>query len=210
MNGSRHKRMIGLSRKLRMPSILRSLAGILVAGTAAFAQPRLPRVVIETSLGSITAEIDSVRAPISAANFLKYVDAKAYDGGRFHRTVKPDNQPTNDVKIEVIQGGANRNPDRLRQPAIELERTSVTGLKHLDGSLSMARAGPNSATSDFFICIGAQPELDFAGKRNTDGQGFAAFGRVLSGMDIVRKIQQSPAEAQALKPEIAILSIRRS
>jgi peptidyl-prolyl cis-trans isomerase A (cyclophilin A) len=186
------------------------LAASFVAAAAASAQPRLPRVIIETPLGEITAEVDSVRAPVSAMNFLRYVDAKAYDGGRFHRTVKPDNQPDNTVKIEVIQGGANRNPDRLRQPAIELERTSVTGLRHLDGVLSMARGGPNTATSDFFICIGPQPELDFAGKRNADGQGFAAFGRVLSGMEIVKKIQQSPAEAQRLTPEVAITRIRRA
>jgi peptidyl-prolyl cis-trans isomerase A (cyclophilin A) len=193
-----------------MIRVLRLLAAVFVAVSTAYAQPRLPRVIIETPLGEITAEIDSVRAPISAANFLRYVDAKAYDGGRFHRTVKPDNQPDNTVKIEVIQGGANQNPDRLRQPAIELERTNVTGIKHLDGTLSMARAGPNTATSDFFVCIGAQPELDFAGKRNADGQGFAAFGRVLSGMDIVKKIQQSAAEAQRLTPPIAITKIRRA
>lgn len=155
------------------------------------------------------AEIDSVRAPISATNFLKYVDAGAYDGGRFHRTVTPANQPNDSVKIEVIQGGANQAADRLRLPAIELERTSVTGLKHLDGTLSMARAGPNTATSDFFICIGPQPALDFGGHRNLDGQGFAAFGRVLSGMQVVKAIQQSPASAQRLAPQVEITRITR-
>jgi peptidyl-prolyl cis-trans isomerase A (cyclophilin A) len=190
--------------------VARAVACAVLVANAAWAQTsRLPTVVIETSLGNITAEIDSVRAPVSAANFLKYVDAGAYTGGRFHRTVKPDNQPDNTVKIEVIQGGPNQLPDRFRQPAIELERTNVTGLKHLDGTLSMARAGPNTATSDFFICVGAQPELDFAGKRNADGQGFAAFGRVLSGMEIVKKIQQSPAEAQRLTPPVTIVKIRR-
>ncbi|MDA1081710.1 MAG: peptidylprolyl isomerase [Gemmatimonadetes bacterium] len=161
------------------------------------------------TLGAITVEIDSVHAPISAANFLGYVDAGAYDGGRFHRTVNPSNQPRDSVKIEVIQGGASQAPDRLRLPAIELERTNATGLKHEDGTISMARAGPNSATSDFFLCIGQQPALDFGGHRNLDGQGFAAFGKVLSGMAVVKAIQQSPADAQSLTPPVAITRIAR-
>jgi len=179
------------------------------ASEAVAQQAKLPVVLIETTAGVITAEVDTVRAPVSGANFLRYVDAGAYDGGRFHRTVRMDNQPRDSVKIEVIQGGARQAPDRLRLPAIELERTSVTGLKHLDGTLSMARAGPNTATTDFFICIGPQPALDFAGKRNADGQGFAAFGRVLAGMEVVRAIQQSAAEAQRLNPPVTITRIAR-
>ena len=95
------------------------------------------------------------------------------------------------------------------KPALPLERTRDTGLRHLDGTLSMARAGPDTATSDFFICIGDQPELDFGGKRNPDGQGFAAFGRVTKGMDVVRRIQQAPAEGQTLTPPVSILNIER-
>jgi peptidyl-prolyl cis-trans isomerase A (cyclophilin A) len=189
--------------------ILVAALGLCAATSLAAQSPRLPVVVIETSLGTITAEIDSVRAPISAANFLKYVDAGAYNNGRFHRTVRADNQPRDSVKIDVIQGGASRDSGRARFPAIELERTNVTGIKHLDGTLSMARAGPNSATSDFFICVGPQPALDFAGHRNLDGQGFAAFGRVLSGMEIVKAIHQSAANAQSLAPPIVITRMRR-
>jgi peptidyl-prolyl cis-trans isomerase A (cyclophilin A) len=185
------------------------LAGLCAGSLVAAQSPRLPVVVIETSAGTITAEIDSVRAPISAANFLKYVDAGAYNGGRFHRTVRADNQPRDTVKIDVIQGGARQDSTRARFPAIELERTNVTGIKHLDGTLSMARAGPNTATSDFFICIGPQPALDFAGHRNLDGQGFAAFGRVITGMDVVKAIQQSAANAQSLAPPIAITRMSR-
>lgn len=200
-----------MRRAVRLALGMRSLGAVaLVAAATLDAQSsRLPVVVIETTMGTITAEIDSVRAPISAANFLKYVDAGAYDGGRFHRAVRMDNQPRDSVKIEVIQGGARQDSTRARFPAIELERTSVTGLKHLDGTLSMARAGPNTATSDFFICIGAQPALDFAGHRNLDGQGFAAFGRVLTGMDIVKAIQQSAVNAQALTPPVAITRVSR-
>ena len=170
---------------------------------------RLPVVVIETTMGTITAEIDSVRAPITAANFLRYVDAGAYDRGRFHRAVRMDNQPRDSVRIEVIQGGAREDSTRARFPAIALERTSVTGLEHTDGALSMARGGPDTATSDFFITIGPQPALDFGGNRNLDGQGFAAFGRVLSGMDVVKAIQHSPVNAQSLTPPVAITRVAR-
>jgi peptidyl-prolyl cis-trans isomerase A (cyclophilin A) len=172
----------------------------------------LPRVTIETEIGAIVLEIDTVRAPNTAANFLKYVDAALYDGGRFHRTVRtePDNQPQNAVKIDVVQAGAN--PARAMeyfQPIVH-EATSDTRLTHADGVVSMARAQVNTARDQFFICIGDQKELDAGGKRNADGQGFAAFGRVISGMDIVRKIQASPASGQTLTPPIGILRIRRN
>jgi peptidyl-prolyl cis-trans isomerase A (cyclophilin A) len=171
--------------------------------------PPLPRVVIETEAGEIEIEVDTVRAPNTAANFLKYADGGFYDGGRFHRTVKPDNQPNNAVKIEVIQAGAAAAKVREFLPAIPLERTSVTTLTHADGVVSMARSDPDSARDQFFICIGSQPELDFGGKRNPDGQGFAAFGRVVRGMEVVRKIQTSPADGQNLTPPIRIVRARR-
>lgn len=166
-------------------------------------------VVIETTRGTITALVDSARAPISATNFLRYVDSLAYDGGRFHRAVTMQNQPSDTVRIEVIQGGPNTTRVGARFAPIPLERTRDTGLRHRDGTLSMARSGPDSATSDFFICIGDQPALDFGGHRNLDGQGFAAFGVVTSGMDIVRAIQRSPVTAQALTPPVQIVRIRR-
>jgi len=167
------------------------------------------RVLIQTDKGDIELELDAARAPRTTANFLRYVDGKFYDGGRFHRTVKPDNQPDNKVKIEVVQAGIN--PDRIKDefPPIKLERTRDTGLKHKDGTISMARDGPDTATSDFFLCIGNQSELDFGGKRNPDGQGFAAFGRVVKGMDVVKKIQAAPVEGQTLKPPVKILKVRR-
>jgi peptidyl-prolyl cis-trans isomerase A (cyclophilin A) len=167
----------------------------------------LPRVVIETELGAIEVQLEAEKAPNTVHNFLTYVKNKAYSGGLFHRTVRMDNQPQSPVKIEVIQAGAS--PEfQLKAPPIALERTSVTGVKHLDGVISMARSTPDSATSDFFICIGDQPELDFGGKRNPDGQGFAAFGRVLKGMDVVRKIQMAPNEGQKLTPPVKIQEIR--
>jgi len=167
------------------------------------------RVLIETDKGTIEVELDAKSAPNTVANFLKYVNGKFYDGGRFHRTVTPDNQPDNKVKIEVVQAGINPDKTKDEFPAIKLERTRDTRLIHKDGTISMARDGPDTATSDFFICIGDQPELDFGGKRNPDGQGFAAFGRVVKGMDVVKKIQQSPADGQTLKPAVTIKRIVR-
>jgi peptidyl-prolyl cis-trans isomerase A (cyclophilin A) len=188
--------------------VLLGLAGIPLR--SAGAQQGMVPVRIETSLGDIDVAIDSLHAPATAANFLRYVDAGLYDRGRFHRTVRSDNQPDDTVRIAVIQGGID--PARRHEgfPPIPLERTSSTGLLHLDGTISMARSGPNTATSDFFICVGDQPALDFGGHRNPDGQGFAAFGRVTRGMDVVRAINSSPADgAQRLTPPIVITGIHR-
>ena len=167
------------------------------------------RVVIQTEKGDIEVELDQAKAPVTTADFLKYVDAKVYDGGRFHRTVKPDNQPDNKVKIEVIQAGINPEKAMEEFAPIKLERTKQTGIKHVDGTIAMARDGPDSATGDFFICVGEQPELDFGGKRNPDGQGFAAFGRVVKGMEVVKKMQASEAEGQNLKPAVKIVKVVR-
>ncbi|MDP6609789.1 MAG: peptidylprolyl isomerase [Vicinamibacterales bacterium] len=170
----------------------------------------LARVVIDTAFGEIAVDVDTERAPGTAANFLSYVDEGFYDGGQFHRTVTMNNQPDNDVRIEVIQ--ASVNPDHADHGfgAIPLERTTVTGLAHVDGAISMARGAPDSASSSFFFCIGDQPSLDFGGDRNPDGQGFAAFGRVVSGMDVVRRIQQQPADGQSLEPPVRITSVSRA
>jgi peptidyl-prolyl cis-trans isomerase A (cyclophilin A) len=167
----------------------------------------LPKVVLETPFGNLVLEVDERAAPVTAANFLRYVDAHAYDGGQFHRTVTPDNQPDNAIRIGVIQGAARK--DAAQYPPIPLEPTSRTGLPHRNGTISMARSAPDSATSQFFLCIGDQPELDFGGRRNADGQGFAAFGRLVEGWLVLKQIQMSPAAGQALQPPIQILRARR-
>lgn len=166
-------------------------------------------VVFETSLGNIEMAVDVAHAPASATNFLKYVDDGAYNAGMFHRAVRPDNETNPAAPIQVIQ--ASRARGTKSYPSIPLERTSVTGLKHLAGTVSMARAAsPDSASSDFFVCVTDTPSLDFGGARNPDGQGFAAFAQVVSGMDVIRKIQQSPTltgedrNHQTLSPSIAI------
>ena len=168
------------------------------------------RIQIQTGLGNIEAEIFHDRAPVTADNFLRYVDQGVYTGGHFYRTVTPENQPDDAIRIEVIQGGINPGREAQRGEPIPLERTTDTGLSHTDGTLSMSRYLPDSAHSEIFICIGDQPDLDFGGMRNPDGQGFGAFGRVTSGMDVVRAIQLSPHDGQALTPPVIIHAIRRN
>ncbi len=181
----------------------------LLQAQAATSQPPVT-VVFETELGNIVMEVDVAHAPVTAANFLKYVDGKFYDGGMVNRSVRPDNTTRHDVEIQVIQFQSDPTRRRETFPPIPLERTSVTGLKHVDGALSMARSGADSATSSFSIMVGDQPELDFAGKRNADGQGFAVFGRVVSGMDVVKKIHASKTGTagsygtETLDPPIAV------
>ncbi len=172
---------------------------------------QLPVVSILTELGLIEVELASEKAPGTAANFLRYVEEGFYNGASFYRTVKLSNQPDNEVKIEVIQGGLGMDhlSGKAKYPPIKQETTRQTGLLHFNGTISMARLEPDGATSEFFICIGDQFELDFGGKRNPDGQGFAAFGQVLKGMEVAQKIQLSPSEGQNLVPPIQILNIKR-
>ncbi|MYA33938.1 MAG: peptidylprolyl isomerase [Gemmatimonadales bacterium] len=181
------------------------------AGFRAAADPvRDPvRVVVETGIGTFELEVDVDRAPVTAANFLRYVDGGFYDGGTFFRTVHAENQPNDSIRIAVVQGGRRPDPDAESFPPIPLERTSETGLLHEDGTISMARGGPDTATQSFFICVGDQPSLDFGGMRNPDGQGFAAFGRVVAGMDVVLAIHRAPYEAQQLTPPVRIVRVYR-
>jgi peptidyl-prolyl cis-trans isomerase A (cyclophilin A) len=167
------------------------------------------RVRFETALGPFEVEIDPTRAPVTTTNFLKYVDGGLYDGGRVHRSARLETQAERPVKIEVIQAGIDPSRRGDAFPAIPIERTSATGILHKDGTISMARSGPDTAASDFFICIGDQPSLDFGGARNPDGQGFAAFGRVVSGMDVVRAIHKAPAEGENLSPPVTITGASR-
>jgi peptidyl-prolyl cis-trans isomerase A (cyclophilin A) len=196
---------------LNMSPVLALALALLALGTVPQVSPSpgTARVLIQTLRGDIVVEVDTVRAPATAANFLRYVDAGMYDGARFHRTVRAGNQTGHAEPIAVIQAGVNRGRVPNGFPPIALERTSVTGLRHLDGAISMARDGPDTATSDFFICIGDQPSLDYGGRRNPDGQGFAAFGRVVKGMAVVRRIQGAPADGERLTPPIVIRSMRR-
>jgi peptidyl-prolyl cis-trans isomerase A (cyclophilin A) len=164
---------------------------------------------MKTELGDIIIEIDTVNAPVTATNFLKYVDDKIFNSAFFYRVVRMDNQPNNDVKIEVIQGGLGFDESPLSLLPIEHETTDKTGILHKNGIISMARMEPGTASSEIFICVGDQPELDFGGKRNPDGQGFAAFGKVIKGMDIVREIQSKPEKEQMLVTPLNIIDVER-
>ena len=160
-------------------------------------------VALDVYGGQILLAVDTAHAPITSANFLKYVDGGFYDLGRFHRVTRPDNYTPllpNRPPMQIIQAG--RDPFRFRDgfDPIPLERTSVTGIKHVRGALSMARGGPDTATSDFVILLDDQPSLDFGGMRFDDGQGGAAFGRVIFGLDVAERINKSgplrPAPSQ--------------
>ncbi|MCI0522612.1 MAG: peptidylprolyl isomerase, partial [Bacteroidales bacterium] len=167
-----------------------------------------PKVVIETPLGDIEAELFHKEAPATVANFLFYVDNGLYNNSCFYRVVRDDNQPNDSIRIAVIQGGRyNAESDTI--PPVVHERTDVTGIRHLDRTISMARWHPGTATSEFFITIGDQPSLDAGGMRNRDGHGFAAFGRIIEGMDVVRKIHSLNAPGQYLSDTIPISRIYR-
>ncbi len=165
-----------------------------------------PTIIFLTEVGEIEAEIYLNEAPITSKNFLFHINENHFNGATFYRTVKTTNQPYSKSKIEVIQGGLDSLENKFLP--IPHERTNKTGIKHFDGTLSMARNEPGTATTEFFICIGAQPELNFGGKRNPDGEGFAAFGKVIRGMEIVKKIQNQNDSLQRIQPPIKILSIK--
>jgi peptidyl-prolyl cis-trans isomerase A (cyclophilin A) len=213
---SRSERADRCSRR----SVMSGLAALGIAlisdrsGAADGRGNRACSVVIDTAPGPITVLLELDRAPISSGDFLQYVDRGLYAGGAFYRTVRPDDDPS-PIKIEVVQGGLTDESKYLAP--IAHEPTSRTGLRHRNGTLSIARDAVGTGTAGaFFICIGDQPELDFGGKRNPDGQGFAAFGHVTGGMKLVRTIwsskTQGPSESsggELIASPIRILGAHR-
>lgn len=187
----------------------------LCLGGAAIAQtpaaPATVRVLLRTSAGDITLALETQRAPITAGNFLRYVDARRLDGQEFYRAM-PGNAPG----TGLIQGGV-RDP-RLLYPPIAHESTAQTGLTHVDGALSVPRLGLGTARADFTIMVGDQHYLDAGPGSAGDGQGYAVFGRVVQGMDVVRRILAAPTSptegqgimrGQMLMPRIRIITARR-
>ena len=179
-------------------------ASLLCSGASA--QDALPRVALETTAGRITLEIETVKAPVTAANFLRYVDEHRLDGVTFYRAMQAG------PGMGLVQGGVNNDPDRILPP-IAHEPTTQTGLSHIDGAISMARYAPGTATGDFFISVGPTPSYDAGRPFSVDADGFAVFGRVVGGMDVVRAILASPTSptegegfmrGQMLDPEIVI------
>ena len=189
-------------------------AGLLMSDAgAAFAARAKPRVQIKTNHGTIVVELEAEKAPLTSANFLRYVDAQAYDGGTFYRAARDPVTPTEGV----IVGGPN--PKMHPFPPIRHESTTKTGLKHLAGTLSLGRFAPGTATNNFFICASPQPYLDAHPGAPGDNLGYAAFGQVVSGMAVVQKILSLPTNGktkyadqrgQWLKPAVPIMSMRRS
>ena len=192
--------------------ILAAGVSLIAGGARAQTEAGLVRVALKTSKGLITADINVGKAPITAKNFLRYVDTRRYDGAKFYRASHVPTQP----ERGLIEGGWKNDPTKVFRP-IPLESTATTGLTHKDGTLSMARLAPNSATADFFICIGDQPGYDADPNGPGDNAGFAAFGQVVEGMDVVQAIFAAPTSAggrgvmrgEMLSPAIPILSARR-
>lgn len=185
----------------------------LAAPRLALAAPAKPRVVIKTPRGSIVVELEPRKAPLTTANFLRYVDAKSYDGGTFFRAARTPGV----AKDGTIVGA----PDaKVRPfPPIAHESTTKTGLKHLNGTISLGRFATGTATSNFFICVGDQPYLNANPAAKGDNLGYAAFGRVVEGMGVVEKILSLPTNGdtkfkdqrgQWLKPPVPIVSMRRA
>lgn len=193
-------------------------AGLLLAGgREAFAAPAKPRVTIRTGRGSIVVELEAARAPLTTANFLRYVDAGKYDGGTFYRASRTRGAP----KDGTIVGGPDAKVRRF--PPIAHESTAMTGLRHKTGTISLGRYASGTATADFFICASDEPYLDAHPQAkpapHEDNLGYAAFGQVVSGLALVRAILALPTngrspypdlQGQYLKPPVPILRMRRS
>ena len=171
----------------------------------------LPHIEIQTEKGDIELELYPQQAPKTVAAFLSYIDSGFFNNGSFYRVLNLENQPTNAPKTELIQGGIWKTNVKLAMSinGIPHETTKQTGILHTDGVISLARSAPGTAGTEFFICIGKQPGLDYGGENVPDRQGYATFGRVIKGMSIVRKIYRQKENDQYFKPAIAIYNIVR-
>jgi peptidyl-prolyl cis-trans isomerase A (cyclophilin A) len=171
-----------------------------------------PQVCVETALGELVIAVLSSRAPRTAENFLKYVDGRYLDGCSIYRIVTPDNQnPPPAVSTAVVQWGMGLK-EFAAAPFLPVahEPTSITGLTHCDGAVSLARFAPGTGASEFFFCIGDQPQLDYGGRRNTDGAGFAVFGQVVAGESVLAEIYARAESDHLLKRPIPIRKVSRS
>ena len=184
------------------------LALILSLAACSSKKYKNPHIEIETKIGEIEVELYPDQAPKSVAAFLFYIEAVYYNDASFYRVLNADNQPSNAPKAELIQGGMYGSK-RPELPGIPHETTNKTGILHTNGTISLARLEPGTANTEFFICIGDQPGFDFGGENNPDKQGYAAFGRVVKGMDIVRRIYDMPEDDQRFDPPVPIYSIKR-
>lgn len=170
-----------------------------------------PHILIETSVGDIEIELYPGKAPKSVAAFLKNVDAGYYKNTSFYRILNDDNQSSDSYKAHLVQGGLWKTNYKLsgKLPLVPHETTQQTGITHTQGTLSFARQAPGTANSEFFICVDDEHGLDYGGKNNPDGQGYAAFGKVVNGMKVVNTIYRAPEEDQEFTPPVNIYDIVR-
>ncbi|HET6254500.1 MAG TPA: peptidylprolyl isomerase [Puia sp.] len=173
--------------------------------------PDAPRVIIQTQAGDIEVELYPRQAPRTVAAFLSYIDSGFYKRSCFYRVLNEENQPTGTDPSELIQGGIWRtnHAKAASLPGVPHESTQQTHILHTDGVISLARQAVGTATTEFFICIGDQPGFDYGGKNNPDGQGYASFGKVVKGMDVVRAIYAMPENDQSFTPPVPIKNIKR-
>ncbi|MGN6417511.1 MAG: peptidylprolyl isomerase [Pseudobacter sp.] len=164
---------------------------------------------ISTRQGDIIIELYPDKAPKTVAAFLSYVEKDLYNNASFYRVLNDENQPSNAAKANLIQGGLYRSKKTPDLAGVPHETTKQSGILHKDGVVSLARLEPGTATAEFFICVGDQPGFDFGGANNADGQGYAAFGRVIKGLDIVRKIYNLPEDNQYFDPPVPIFDIKK-
>jgi peptidyl-prolyl cis-trans isomerase A (cyclophilin A) len=201
-----------MKRRTLLAAAAAALAALAARPAFAETPQARPRVRLTTAEGDIVVELAAEAAPLTAANFLRYVEARRYDGASFYRVSRAPGAPD----YGLIQGGVNGDPARLFKP-IPHEPTTKTGLSHRDGTISMGRWAPGTATAEFFIMVGDAPEFDADPKAKGDNTGFAAFGQVVEGMDVVRRIHAKPQSAagagvmkgEMLKTPVKILSARR-
>ncbi len=170
-----------------------------------------PHILIETRFGDIEVELYLDKAPKTVAAFLSYVDSGFYKNSSFYRVLKEENQPSASFKSELIQGGIwhTNYKKGISLSGIPHEPTNKTGILHKSGTISLARTKPRTASSEFFICIGDQPAYDYGGVANADGFGYAAFGKVVKGMDVIRKIHQQPDYEESFDKPVEIFNIKR-
>jgi peptidyl-prolyl cis-trans isomerase A (cyclophilin A) len=168
-----------------------------------------PHVEIQTKFGNIEVELYPDNAPKSVAAFLSYVDSGYYKNTSFYRALNDDNQPTGNTETAILQGGTWQTKPAIKLPGIPHESTLQTKLTHKDGTISLARQAPGTASTEFFICIGDQKGFDYGGSNNPDGQGYAAFGQVVKGMDLVKQFYRHPTNDDQLQQPIDILNIVR-
>jgi peptidyl-prolyl cis-trans isomerase A (cyclophilin A) len=154
------------------------------------------------------------RAPITGANFCDYVRLGLLKDATFFRILGPRNQGDQQYPVSAIQGGLSYSPQIGYEPSkglgpIRHETTAMTGLRHRDGTVSMARFGPGETYGSFCICVGDQPELDYGGRRIADGQGAAAFGEVIGGRKMVQSLNNVAENAEFISAPIVITLIQR-